>query len=155
MRGGSSREHVGHDGALVPRFAFDWLAESRDQVVDGCRQGDVACSLGMFENQNCLFANGTLAEEDGELVLMILGGISEVRLLPGRRRHLGSPPPARQDGNSVDSTGSGIVREREALRTLAANGWIDATVEGTTLKIRLGEHAKKVREGKEDAKAGG
>jgi hypothetical protein len=25
-------------------------------------------------------------------------------------------------------------------------------VEGTTLKIRLGEHAKKVREGKEDAK---
>jgi hypothetical protein len=26
-------------------------------------------------------------------------------------------------------------------------------VEGTTLKIRLGEHAKRVREGKEDAKA--
>jgi hypothetical protein len=70
-----------------------------------------------------------------------IGGISEVRLLPGK------------NGNAVDSTGSGVVREREALRTLAHNGWIDATVEGTTLKIRLGEHAKKVREGKEDAKA--
>jgi hypothetical protein len=53
----------------------------------------------------------------------------------------------------VDSTGSGVVREREALRALAHNGWIDATVEGTTLKIRLGEHAQKVRGGKHDEKA--
>jgi hypothetical protein len=28
-----------------------------------------------------------------------------------------------------------------------SDGWIDARVEGTTLKIRLGEHAEKVREG--------
>jgi hypothetical protein len=95
----------------------------------------LAVVLGMFENRQCLFANGTLSEEDGELVLTIPGGISEVRLLPGK------------NGNAVDSTGSGVVREREALRTLAASGWIDATVEGTTLKIRLGLHAKKVREG--------
>ena len=46
----------------------------------------------------------------------------------------------------MDSTGSGVVREREALRTLDRNGWIDATVEATTLKIRLGAHAKKIRE---------
>jgi hypothetical protein len=40
-----------------------------------------------------------------------------------------------------------VVREREALRTLAANGWIEAMVDGTTLKVRLGEHAKKLRAG--------
>jgi hypothetical protein len=91
--------------------------------------------LGMFENQTSLIANGTFTEEDGEVVLTIPGGNSEVRLLPGK------------NGNAVDSTGSGVIREREALRTLAANGWIDARVEGTTLKIRLGEHAKKIRKG--------
>jgi hypothetical protein len=64
-----------------------------------------------------------------------------VRLVPGR------------NGNAVDSTGSGVVREREALRVLAANGWIDAQVKGTTLEIRLGEHAKKVRAGKEEVEA--
>ena len=53
----------------------------------------------------------------------------------------------------MDSTGSGVVRERGALPTLALNRWIDATVEGTTLKIRLGEHAKKVRAGKEEVEA--
>jgi hypothetical protein len=52
-----------------------------------------------------------------------------------------------KNGNAVDSTGSGVVREREAIRTLARNDWIDSTAEGTTLKIRLGKHAKKVREG--------
>jgi hypothetical protein len=44
----------------------------------------------------------------------------------------------------------GFVREREALQTLAQNGWINATAEGTTPKIRLGEHAKRVRAGKEE-----
>ena len=91
----------------------------------------------MFETRPASSRNGTFSEEDGELVLAIPGGISEVRLLPGK------------NGNAVHSTGSGVVREREALRTLAHNGWIDATVEGTTLKIRLGEHAKKVRAGME------
>jgi hypothetical protein len=89
-----------------------------------------------------LFANGTFSDEDGELALTIPGGISEVRFLPGK------------NGNAADSTGSGVVREREALRMLAANGWLDARVEGTTLKIRLGEHAKAVRAGKEEVPAG-
>jgi hypothetical protein len=116
-------------------LAFEWLAESKDQSWTVADTGMLFAVLGMFENQTCLFANGTFAEEDGESVLTIPGGISEVPLLPGR------------NGNAVDSTGSGVVREREALRTLAHNGWIDARVDGTTLKIRLGLHAKKVREG--------
>jgi hypothetical protein len=119
----------------LPRFAFDWLAQSRDQSWTVADLGMLSAVLGMFENRQSLFANGTFAEEDGELVLTIPGGISEVRLLPGR------------NGNAVDSTGSGVVREREALRVLAHARWIDVKVEGTTLKIRLGEHAKKVREG--------
>jgi hypothetical protein len=53
----------------------------------------------------------------------------------------------------VDSTGSGVVREREALRRLDHYDWIDATVEGTALKIRLGEHAMKTRAGKDEVKA--
>jgi hypothetical protein len=89
----------------------------------------------MFENRTSLFVNSDFEEEDGELVLIVRGGISELRFLPGK------------NGNAVDRTGSGVVREREALRTLAANGWIEATVEGTTVKIRLGEHGKTVREG--------
>jgi len=53
-----------------------------------------------------------------------------MNLLPGK------------NGNAVDSTGSGVVR----LRVLAHAGWIDAQVEGTTLKLRLGVLAKKIRE---------
>jgi hypothetical protein len=49
--------------------------------------------------------------------------------------------------NGADRTGSGIVREHE-LRTLAANGSVDAKVEGATLKIRLGEHSMTLRAGK-------
>ena len=111
--------------------------------MDGAEIGMLSVVLGMFENRQSLFANGTFTEEDGELVLTIPGGISEIRFLPGR------------NGNAVDSTGSGVVREREALRVLAHKDWIHVTVEGTTLRIRLGEHAKKVRAGKGnvDAKA--
>ena len=50
-----------------------------------------------------------------------------MNLLPGK------------NGNAVDSTGSGVVR----LRVLAHAGWIDAQVEGTMLKLRLGAHAKR------------
>jgi hypothetical protein len=65
-------------------------------------------------------------------------------------RHLRSPLPAREERECGRQHRQSVVRECEALRTLAANGWIEATVEGTTLKIRLGEHAKKVREGVEN-----
>jgi hypothetical protein len=46
-------------------------------------------------------------------------------------------------------TGSGFVRERESLRTLVRNKWLDAEDSGGLLKIKLGERAKKVRVGKE------
>jgi hypothetical protein len=52
------------------------------------------------------------------VVLIVQGGISELRFLPGK------------NGNAVDRTGSGVVPE-----------------------LRLGEHSKKVRAGKEEVKA--
>jgi hypothetical protein len=63
--------------------------------------------LGMFENRTCLFVNGTFAEEDGELVLTVPGGISELRFLEGKN---GMRWTARAAGSSAN---------REALRTLA------------------------------------
>jgi hypothetical protein len=62
----------------LPQFTVSWLAESRDQSWTVADAGMLFADLGMFENQTSLFANGTFAEEDGELVLTIPGGISEV-----------------------------------------------------------------------------
>jgi len=79
----------------LPRFAFSCFAESRDQAWTVADTGMLFAILGMFENRQSLSANGTITEEDGELVLPIPGGISEVRLLPVK------------NANAVDSTGSG------------------------------------------------
>jgi hypothetical protein len=40
---------------------------------------------------------------------------------------------------------SGYVREGAALQTLTSNGWLEGTVEGLEIRIRLGEKAKKLR----------
>ena len=39
---------------------------------------------------------------------------------------------------------SGQVKEHAAMKTLIDNGWIDGSVEGMGLRLRLGEKAKKV-----------
>jgi hypothetical protein len=57
----------------------------------------------------------------------------------------------RTNGNSPDSTDS--VRVREALSACVRNKWLTAEQAGGQLRIKLGERAKKVREGKEDTKA--
>jgi hypothetical protein len=36
---------------------------------------------------------------------------------------------------------------------LARNDWLHVTVEGRTLKLRLGAHAKKIRAGKKEVEA--
>jgi hypothetical protein len=55
--------------------------------------------------------------------------------------------------SGVDEASSGFVRERVALRTLVRNKWFTAEQTGGQLRIKLGERARKVREGKEGAKA--
>ena len=58
------------------------------------------------------------------------------------------------DARLIERPGhQGGSREREAPRALAHNDWIHAAAEGTTLKIRFGEHAKKARAANGDADA--
>ena len=77
-------------------------------------------------------------EEDGEPVLVVQGD-ADNRF----SRH--------QNRQSTDpSTSSGYVCERVALRKLVHNSWFEVSGGlGAGLRIKLGERAKKVREGKE------
>jgi hypothetical protein len=59
----------------------------------------------------------------------------------------------RANGDSLDSTDSGHVRVRVALSACVRNKWLTAEQAGGQLRIKLGERAKKVREGKEEAQA--
>ena len=51
--------------------------------------------------------------------------------------------------------GAGTFANEWPLTALVRNKWFTPTHEGGHMKIRLGERARKVREGKEDAKAAG
>ena len=57
------------------------------------------------------------------------------------------------NGDSLDSSDSGHVRVRVALSACVRNKWFTAEQAGGQLRIKLGERALKVREGKEGAKA--
>jgi hypothetical protein len=87
-------------------------------------------------------ASDDLEEEDGEPVMVVPGAVG------GDLRFQG-----RTNGNSLDSTDSGHVGVREALSACVRNKWLTAEQAGGQLRIKLGERAKKVREGKEDTKA--
>ena len=102
--------------------------------------GMLVAMLGMFENQTSLFPNAAFEDEDGEPVLVVQGDVDNVRFL------------RQQNGQPTDHFGSGHVRERVALRALVRNEWFEALNTGTHLRIKLGERARKLREGKEDTK---
>jgi hypothetical protein len=55
-------------------------------------------------------------------------------------------PPSR-NASSHDWDSSGYVRERVGLETLVRNNWLDAERAEGELRIKLGERAKKRREG--------
>ena len=122
---------------LPDRFVFDWLRDSRDGEWQVGDMGMLVAVLGMFENRISLFANGTFEEEDGELVLVVPGFGGDLRLQRGA------------NGDSVNSIDSGHVRVRVVLSTCVRNEWFTAEQAGGQLRIKLGERAKKVREGKE------
>ena len=71
---------------------------------------------------------------DGEPELVVRGGRDAFRF-----RHGANGDPMLLD--------SGTVREAAALKTLAQNGWLEGTVEGLELRIRLGPKAKELRKG--------
>jgi hypothetical protein len=120
----------------LPRYVFEWLENSHDgwTVAD---IGMLVTLLGMFENRSTAIIRGSrFEEEDGDLVLVVLGGWDAFRFAPGR------------NGNPL-TMDSGSVRERSALGTLARNGWFEGTVAGLELRIRLGPRARKARDGKQ------
>jgi hypothetical protein len=114
---------------------FQWLESSQDGAWTVCDVGMLVVILGMFENRSAALIPGSHFEEpaDGELELVVPGGSAQFRLGPGSN---GTP-------GVLDS---GQVREHAAMKTLIDNGWVDGTVDGMGLRLRLGEKAKKLRE---------
>jgi hypothetical protein len=56
--------------------------------------------------------------------------------------------PTQLGGSAMASDGSGFVRERAALRVLTRNGFFQVERDGSEVRIRLGERAKALREGR-------
>jgi len=126
----------------LPRFLFDWLQSPKDGSMTVADLGVLTAFLFMFENQVSLITGATFEEEDGETVLVVPGAIGgDVRFQRGA------------NGDALDSSDSGHVRVRVALSACVRNKWFTAEQAGGQLRIKLGERARKVREGKEGAKA--
>jgi hypothetical protein len=123
----------------VPRFVFEWLRDARDGEWTVADTGMLVVMLQQFENRIPLIAGARFDEEEGEPVLVIPGAIGGDIRFEGLR-----------NGNSVDPSDSGHVRVREALGACVRNGWFRAEQAGGELRIKVGEHAKAVRQGKED-----
>jgi hypothetical protein len=125
----------------VPRFVFSWLEDSTDNEWTIAHVGLLVTLLGMWENRSSAIIPGSRFEEEAEeLVLVVPGGWDGFRFARGRNG----------DTRTLDS---GSVRERPALATLAKNKWFEGTAAGMELRIKLGERAQKVREGKGAVKA--
>jgi hypothetical protein len=120
----------------LPRYVFSWL------VGDGGRNGDWALPdvavlvavLGSFTNEDAsVFVGGRFEGEGKDRALVVPGGIGSDLRMHGTIA--GSPL----------ENGSGHIRVRSALATLARNNWV--TVEQTVgeLRIQLGERARMLR----------
>jgi hypothetical protein len=121
----------------LPRQVFRWLQDSRDGAWTIGDIGVLAAMLGMFENRTSLIAGATFQEdEDGEPVLVCSGSIlADIRFTP-----------AVNNAHVFDDEGtSGRVREAAAILTLHRNRWLEIERMGGTVKIRLGERARKLR----------
>jgi hypothetical protein len=95
-----------------------------------------------FENQKPILVGAVFEKHDDELVLVCSGPFDLLRFI-----RTVNPNEGRDDFGS-----SGRVKAQPALRYLIQNNWLDATQDGGKFTIKLGERAKRVREGKEDAK---
>jgi hypothetical protein len=116
----------------LPRFVHTWLKNSRGQftIAD---LGMLSVLQLMFENQESLFIGGRFEMIDGEPVLILRE--DQLRF------------PSSMNNDAMTSGHSGFVRETMALRTLVRNKWFEIERSAGDLRIRLGERAKKVRQG--------
>ena len=87
--------------------------------------------LGAFANDDAaVFVGGRFEGEGDDRALVVPGGVGTDLRMHGQIT--GSPL----------EEGSGYVRVREALRTLAVNKWIEIDQTVGELRIRLGERAR-------------
>ena len=93
--------------------------------------------LGMFENQTSLFPNAAFEEEDGEPVLVVQGD-ADNRF--SRHQNRQSTDPSTSSGVRPRTRGATETRPQRLVRGIRGPG--------CRLWIKLGERAKKVREGK-------
>lgn len=93
--------------------------------------------LAAFHNHDAaIFPGGRFAEaEDGELTLVVPGGVGADIQMYGAIA-----------GSPIED-GSGFVRVRSALATLARNKWVEVDQTVGEMRISLGERARKLNEG--------
>ena len=101
--------------------------------------GALAGLLFSFENQKPILYGAVFEERDGELVLVCSEPFDRLRFLRAV-----NPNEGRDDFGT-----SGRVKAQTTLRYLIQNKWLTADQDGGKFTIRLGERARKLREGKE------
>ena len=121
----------------LPRFVFDWLQNPATGSLDLPMLGALAGLLFSFENQKPILHGADFEERDEELVLVCSEPFDRLRFL-----HAVNPNDGRDDFGT-----SGRVKAQTTLRYLIQNKWLAAAQDGGTFTIRLGERAKKLREG--------
>ena len=123
----------------LPRTVFDWLLNPAAGSLDLPILGALVGLLFSFENQKPILSGAVFEKRDEELVLVCSEPFDRLRFTRTVNPNEGSD----------DFRTSGRVKAQPALRYLIQNNWLAATQEGGKLTIRLGERARKVREGKE------
>ena len=120
----------------LPRFAYTWLVgdEARGPRWTVMDLGLLAALLGAFANDDPRLIRWRPVRRGGHRSRARLpGGVgSDLRLF------------GKVAGSAIETGGSGHVRVRAALATLARNKWITIELSASEMRIRLGERALKL-----------
>ena len=130
-------EYAEPGSIALPRSHLRVAPESRDGSLDLPMLGALAGLLFSFENQKPILYGAVFEERDGELVLVCSEPLDRLRFL-----YAVNPNDGRNDFGT-----SGRVKAQPTLRYLIQKKWLAAAQDGGTFTIRLGERAKKLREG--------
>jgi hypothetical protein len=131
------REYAEPGSIALPRLVFDRLQNPAAGSLDLPILGALVGLLFSFENRRPIMDGAVFEKRDDELVLVCTGPFDRLRFV-----HTVNPNDGMDDFGS-----SGRVKAQTTLRYLIRNKWLTAKQEEGHLTIRLGERAKKVREG--------
>jgi len=131
-------EYAEPGSIALPRLVFDWLQNPAAGSLDLPILGALVGLLFSFENQRPIIDGAVFEKRDEELVLVCSEPFDRLRFT-----HAVNP----NDGADDFGT-SGRVKAPTTLRYLIRNKWLTAEQVGGQLRIKLGERARRVREGK-------